>query len=104
MNRYDIYETALLHCSWGDGLPNGTLHATEDTPGITLVRPMETFGDDDCPKGHMEILFEDATLHFVLADRRRLQYVLKCIDFLNVQTKIPQTYVVSLLRKKQQHL
>eukprot|EP00442_Polarella_glacialis_P047194 CAMPEP_0115119040 /NCGR_PEP_ID=MMETSP0227-20121206/44854_1 /TAXON_ID=89957 /ORGANISM="Polarella glacialis, Strain CCMP 1383" /LENGTH=372 /DNA_ID=CAMNT_0002520433 /DNA_START=73 /DNA_END=1188 /DNA_ORIENTATION=- len=29
------------------------------TPGITLVRPMETFGDDDCPKGHMEILFED---------------------------------------------
>eukprot|EP00931_Biecheleriopsis_adriatica_P114883 TRINITY_DN90764_c0_g1_i1.p1 TRINITY_DN90764_c0_g1~~TRINITY_DN90764_c0_g1_i1.p1 ORF type:complete len:465 (+),score=77.11 TRINITY_DN90764_c0_g1_i1:83-1396(+) len=30
-----------------------------DTPGITLVRPMETFGEDDCPKGHMEILFED---------------------------------------------
>lgn len=30
-----------------------------DTPGITLVRPMQTFGDDDCPKGHMEILFED---------------------------------------------
>jgi len=30
-----------------------------DTPGITLVRPMCVFGDDDCPKGHMEILFED---------------------------------------------
>lgn len=30
-----------------------------DTPGITLVRAMSTFGDDDCPKGHMEILFED---------------------------------------------
>merc|ERR1719203_741458 len=30
-----------------------------NTPGITLVRLMETFGDDDCPKGHMEILFED---------------------------------------------
>eukprot|EP00929_Paragymnodinium_shiwhaense_P006767 TRINITY_DN110729_c0_g1_i1.p1 TRINITY_DN110729_c0_g1~~TRINITY_DN110729_c0_g1_i1.p1 ORF type:complete len:449 (+),score=108.62 TRINITY_DN110729_c0_g1_i1:74-1420(+) len=30
-----------------------------DTPGITLVRPLITFGDDDCPKGHMEILFED---------------------------------------------
>jgi len=30
-----------------------------DTPGITLVRLMHTFGDDDCPKGHMEILFED---------------------------------------------
>jgi len=30
-----------------------------DTPGITLVRPMEVFGDDDCPKGHMEITFDD---------------------------------------------
>lgn len=30
-----------------------------DTPGITLVRPMVTFGDDDCPKGHMEIKFEN---------------------------------------------
>mmetsp|Transcript_77846 Transcript_77846/g.252303 ORF Transcript_77846/g.252303 Transcript_77846/m.252303 type:complete len:437 (+) Transcript_77846:102-1412(+) len=30
-----------------------------DTPGITLVRPMHVFADDDCPKGHMEILFED---------------------------------------------
>eukprot|EP00927_Polykrikos_kofoidii_P084426 TRINITY_DN888_c0_g1_i2.p1 TRINITY_DN888_c0_g1~~TRINITY_DN888_c0_g1_i2.p1 ORF type:complete len:437 (+),score=59.03 TRINITY_DN888_c0_g1_i2:86-1396(+) len=30
-----------------------------DTPGITLVRPMHAFGDDDCPKGHMEILFEN---------------------------------------------
>mmetsp|Transcript_58333 Transcript_58333/g.126100 ORF Transcript_58333/g.126100 Transcript_58333/m.126100 type:complete len:437 (-) Transcript_58333:9-1319(-) len=30
-----------------------------ETPGITLVRPMMVFGDDDCPKGHMEILFED---------------------------------------------
>lgn len=33
-----------------------------DTPGITLVRPMMVFGDDDCPKGHMEILFEDVTV------------------------------------------
>eukprot|EP01062_Namystynia_karyoxenos_P015154 TRINITY_DN154_c0_g4_i1.p1 TRINITY_DN154_c0_g4~~TRINITY_DN154_c0_g4_i1.p1 ORF type:complete len:439 (+),score=143.19 TRINITY_DN154_c0_g4_i1:100-1416(+) len=31
-----------------------------DTPGVTLVRAMEVFGDDDCPKGHMEILFENA--------------------------------------------
>mmetsp|Transcript_100051 Transcript_100051/g.260925 ORF Transcript_100051/g.260925 Transcript_100051/m.260925 type:complete len:438 (-) Transcript_100051:189-1502(-) len=30
-----------------------------NTPGITLVRPMRTMGDDDCPKGHMEMLFED---------------------------------------------
>jgi len=26
------------------------------------VRYMSTFGDDDCPKGHMEILFEDVTV------------------------------------------
>ncbi|GBG34556.1 Short-chain specific acyl-CoA dehydrogenase, mitochondrial, partial [Hondaea fermentalgiana] len=30
-----------------------------DTPGITVVRPMQTFGDSDAPKGHMELLFED---------------------------------------------
>ncbi len=36
-----------------------SLSVSKDTPGITLVRPMETFGDDDCPKGHMEILFEE---------------------------------------------
>eukprot|EP01051_Picozoa_sp_SAG22_P005129 SAG22_NODE_296_length_12811_cov_14.899780_17_plen_252_part_00 len=30
-----------------------------DTPGITLLRPMTVFGDDDAPKGHMEIEFED---------------------------------------------
>merc|ERR1719327_2111375 len=33
-----------------------------ETPGITLVRALQTFGDDDCPKGHMEILFEDVTV------------------------------------------
>lgn len=33
-----------------------------ETPGITLVRALSTFGDDDCPKGHMEILFEDVTV------------------------------------------
>ena len=30
-----------------------------DTPGITFLRPMLSFGDDDAPKGHMEVLFED---------------------------------------------
>ena len=30
-----------------------------NTPGITLLRPMTAFGDDDAPKGHMEVEFED---------------------------------------------
>ena len=35
-----------------------------DTPGITLIRPMLAFGDDDAPKGHMEIDFEDVRVPF----------------------------------------
>eukprot|EP00747_Dinoflagellata_sp_TGD_P053897 gnl/TRDRNA2_/TRDRNA2_148717_c0_seq1.p1 gnl/TRDRNA2_/TRDRNA2_148717_c0~~gnl/TRDRNA2_/TRDRNA2_148717_c0_seq1.p1 ORF type:complete len:457 (+),score=89.51 gnl/TRDRNA2_/TRDRNA2_148717_c0_seq1:111-1481(+) len=30
-----------------------------DTPGITLLRPMQVIGDPEAPKGHMEILFEN---------------------------------------------
>jgi alkylation response protein AidB-like acyl-CoA dehydrogenase len=30
-----------------------------NTPGITLLRPMRAFGDDDAPKGHMEVEFEN---------------------------------------------
>ena len=33
-----------------------------DTPGIRLVRPLTVFGDDDAPKGHMEIAFEDCRI------------------------------------------
>jgi len=29
------------------------------TPGITFVRPLQTMGDPEAPKGHMEILFEN---------------------------------------------
>ena len=30
-----------------------------DTPGITLLRPMEVYGHDDAPHGHMHIRFDD---------------------------------------------
>jgi acyl-CoA dehydrogenase len=30
-----------------------------ETPGITIVRPLNVFGYDDAPHGHMEVLFEN---------------------------------------------
>ena len=44
-----------------------------DTPGITLLRPMHVMGDDDAPKGHMDMLFEDVRVPFanVLAGEGR---------------------------------
>jgi len=35
-----------------------------DTPGITLVRPMQVLGDDEAPKGHFEMLFENVRVPF----------------------------------------
>lgn len=31
----------------------------KDTPGVTVVRPMQVFGNDHAPRGHMEVVFED---------------------------------------------
>ena len=59
-----------LHCKimilMGKTRTDGPIHKQQsqllvpmDTPGITLLRPMLALGEDDAPKGHMEILFEN---------------------------------------------
>jgi len=35
-----------------------------DTPGITLLRPMQVLGDPEAPKGHMEIILENVRVPF----------------------------------------
>lgn len=75
--KWWITGAASLHCKImilmgrTDSSSDGPIYQSQsqilvpmDTPGITLLRPMDTFGDDDSPKGHMEILFEDVRVSF----------------------------------------
>jgi len=77
INGMKIWITGVgsLHCKlmilMGKTNPDGPRHSTTsqiivpmDTPGITLLRPMTVFGDDDAPKGHFEINFENVRVPF----------------------------------------
>merc|ERR1712166_48356 len=74
--KWWITGAGSLHCAimilMGKTNPNAAdIHAQQsqilvptDTAGITLLRPMFAMGEDDAPKGHMEILFEDVRVPF----------------------------------------
>ena len=73
--KWWITGAGSLHCKimivMGKTNPNASKHAMTsqllvptDTPGITYLRPMETFGHNDAPKGHMEIIFSNVRVPF----------------------------------------
>lgn len=33
-----------------------------NTPGVKITRPMEVFGADDAPFGHMEIIYDNVVV------------------------------------------
>ena len=64
-----------LHCEimilMGKTNPDAPIHKQTsqilvpmNTPGITLLRPMLAFGENDAPKGHFEINFENVRVPF----------------------------------------
>ena len=74
--KWWITGAGSLHCKimilMGKTNPNATsiyrqqsqILVPMDTPGIVLVRPMLAFGDDDAPKGHMEIIFNNVRVPY----------------------------------------
>ena len=74
--KWWITGAGSLHCKimilMGKTNPNATsiyrqqsqILVPMDTPGIVLVRPMLALGDDDAPKGHMEIIFNNVRVPY----------------------------------------
>ena len=74
-SKWWITGAGSLHCEiiilMGKTDTSAALHRQQSqilvpmsTPGITLLRPMTAFGDDDAPKGHMEIVFDNVRVPF----------------------------------------
>lgn len=74
-SKWWITGAGSLHCKimilMGKTNPSASLYRQQsqilvpmDTRGITLLRSMLVFGDDDAPKGHMEIQFDNVRVPF----------------------------------------